>query len=224
VADGFVLPRFRRQGWGRALLEKAVIRSRSLGSRVLHVEVQEKNRVARRFLENEGFIPVRTHLELAAEIEEISGCGPDSILREPGFFRRGEEALLAEIQNEVFRGSWGFCPNSAEEIGYYLDLTGSRITEILRLDQGERPVGYFWAHLLRGRPGRARIHMFGILEQFQGRGWGRQLFCSGLSWLKKKEAHSVELTVDSENGPAFAFYRSLGFCTIKRRLWYEKRL
>ena len=40
----------------------------------------------------------------------------------PGFtvvpFGQGDEALLTQVQNDAFNGSWGFCSNTVDQIEY----------------------------------------------------------------------------------------------------------
>jgi len=45
---------------------------------------------------------------------------------------------------------------------------------------------------------------------------------AGLAHLKNRGLRLVELTVDSENGPAIALYQSVGFKFKKATMWYEK--
>jgi ribosomal protein S18 acetylase RimI-like enzyme len=142
-------------------------------------------------------------------------------------FSEGDEPLLAELQNRIFTGSWGFSPNSAEEIEYYLDLTQSRVSDVLLLKDGGNLIGYLWAHpSVWGDPAhkKGRIHMFGIVAEYQGRGLGKKLLSAGLCDLKEKECKTVELTVDEANRPACALYESLGFKEKFSRLWYERSL
>jgi mycothiol synthase len=66
--------------------------------------------------------------------------------------------------------------------------------------------------------------MFGIDPEFQGKGWGKKMFQASLDHLRKREASSMELTVDSENTPAINLYKSVGFQVKSRAFWYEKDL
>jgi ribosomal protein S18 acetylase RimI-like enzyme len=144
-------------------------------------------------------------------------------------FRAGDAALLATIQNRVFAGSWGFCPNSPDDIRYFFRLTQSKWQDILMIRENAKIIGYSWLHPVI-REGKAiekrkwRLHMFGTDPEFQGKGWGKKLFLASLGYLRKREAISLELTVDSENTPAVHLYKSAGFRVKSREFWYEKEL
>jgi ribosomal protein S18 acetylase RimI-like enzyme len=52
---------------------------------------------------------------------------------------------------------------------------------------------------------------------------GKKLLLQGLKYLKTGGAEVVELTVDTQNKPARAIYRFLGFKPIASKLWFEKK-
>ena len=66
--------------------------------------------------------------------------------------------------------------------------------------------------------------MIGVDPKYQGRGFGKQLLLAGLSYLKGKGVHMIDLTVDSENSTALALYKSVGFRHRTSTLWYEMSL
>jgi ribosomal protein S18 acetylase RimI-like enzyme len=144
-------------------------------------------------------------------------------------FRAGDSAMLATIQNRIFAGSWGFCPNSPEEIRYFFRLTQSKWQDILMIRENAKIIGYSWLHHVfkEGKDQekrRWRLHMFGTDPEFQGKGWGKKLLQASLEHLWKRDATSLELTVDSENTPAIQLYKSAGFRVKYRDFWYEKDL
>jgi mycothiol synthase len=225
VMDVYVAPRLRRQGIGSRLVEKVVNRSASLGAGVVHTYIDQNRRGSRTFLKRAGFKSVRRYLVL----ERPADAGPEG---ERDFgelrlkaFQAGEEARLAEIQNESFSGSWGFCPNSPDEIRFFLELMQTRIEEVLVLWDGNEAVGYLWPQVVDRRGHQAGkhgwIHMVGIRPDFRGRGWGKSLIEAGLWNFRERGVESVELTVDEKNRAAVNLYSALGFRTKSRKLWYE---
>jgi len=193
----------------------------------IHICLNESNHAAQRFFRASGFTPVRTFLELNTDLKENSESEGDP---EPGrysFFCSGEEEHLQKLQNEIFKRNWGFCPNTVEEIEYYLALTGISVEDVLLLKEGDEVIGYCWAHespesadTMRA----ARIYMLGVLERFRGKDLGRKLLGLSLAVLKSHGFRTVELTVDAENAPACSLYAKLGFRVRSRSLWFEKTL
>jgi mycothiol synthase len=143
--------------------------------------------------------------------------------------RLGEEAVLADLQNRSFAGTWGYNPGAVEEIAYRLSLSGSSPEGVVVLEEGDMPVGYCWTTVeAESGPAagewRGRIHMIGVLPERRGRGLGRQALTAGLAYLKGRGIEAVDLTVDSENVEACALYKSVGFTTRTTTKWYEKAL
>lgn len=226
VLEGYLHSGFKGKGISSELMNRVLQRAEELQATVVHACVPEQKSAVRKFLQLWGFRFVRTFLSMEAPLieREASAYG-----LEPGVistFSEGEEDQLADVQNRVFFGTWGFCPNTLEEIRYYLDQTNSQIGRILSLDIHSKRAGYFWGHRISGQSNhaRARVHMFGILPEFRGQGWGRKLLLTGLESLKRRGATTVELTVDSANTAACSLYRSFGFENVSKVLWFEKKL
>jgi ribosomal protein S18 acetylase RimI-like enzyme len=208
-----------------ALWERGIARCHDIGGDRIHVCLPENFRAGRDFFAESGFVPVRVYVELEKNLEE-----PLRFVKNPGFgevlhFNEGDEPHLRDLQNRIFTGSWGFSANSIEEIEYYLDLTRTRVSDILLLKDGDRLIGYLWPHPSIGRDSAqrmGRIHMFGIAPEYQGMGLGKKLLSIGLADLRDNEYKTVELTVDESNRPACALYSALGFKERFTSLWYEK--
>jgi mycothiol synthase len=210
-----------------ALWEEGIRRCQDIGGDIIHVCLHENFRAGRVFFMDSGFSPVRVHVELERELEEVLKHGKEPGIGRVEYFNEGDEPLLAELQNRIFTGSWGFSPNSAEEIEYYLDFTQSRVSDVLLLKNETEKIGYLWAHpsvASETVKKKGRIHMFGITPEFQGKGLGKKLLSIGLERLREQEYKTVDLTVDEDNRPAFVLYKSLGFKEKYTSLWYEKSL
>ncbi len=229
IMDWFVNPAFPRKSVGRELLKYACERGRQMGAKRAHVCVPEEDKFTRDFFTGLGFEEARCFVELEARSTDSFSLASSIASPEVEHFKPGDEALLATTQNRIFLGSWGFCPNSPDEIRYYLRLTGSRWLDILLVRDAAKIAGYFWTHLVNKQRGMTsnniwRIHMFGVDPEFQGQGWGKKILAAGLKHLRKRGATAVELTVDSENSPAITLYKSFGFKPKLRHFWYEKSL
>lgn len=231
ILDAFVHPDHRRLGLATKMFNYGLKRAAIIQAKVVHVRLSESNVPAKALMRELDFTPARCFLELEIGLSETFRKAMPLSSVEISHFKPGEEARLTFIQNKCFTGMWGFCPNTKEEIRYYLDLTESRLKDVIaaRLRKDKSIIGYCWTQML-GKSNKAflknkgRIHMFGIDPDYQGKGLSRMLLLSGLHYLKEKGAEVVELTVDKENERALPLYRSLGFKTISASLWYEKRL
>lgn len=226
IADIFVYSPYRHQGLGREFMEHLLRRSRDFGAISLQAHVSEFNHEAPPFLLKQKFSFVRYFHTLQMDISKILFMDwdfKDIVLKN---FRVGEEEELVALQNKIFSGSWGFNPNTIEEIKYYLQLTGCRIDEVMCIEAKGQKIGYVWLHKLPKDSGRIhkRIHMFGVDPEFRGKDLGKKLLQTALYQIDKQGAETVELTVDSENTPAVSLYNSLGFTLKSRSLWYEKIL
>ena len=229
VLNGFVHPDNRRQGAASLLFTRALLRARKLKAKVVHVCVPGENEFVHHFLSKSGFIQVRCYLELELD---VSGFDKLSIKQDDydfGFFGPGQEAQLAIIQNRCFKGSWGFCPNTEEEIKYYLELTDDTLKDVIISRTEDRIIGYCWTKRIsfnerNGENIKGRIHMLGVDPDFRGKKIGMQLLTRGIHVLKEKGVKSVELTVDKKNAAACSLYKSLGFEIVNESFWYEKEL
>jgi mycothiol synthase len=145
----------------------------------------------------------------------------------PGYslrgFRAGDEAVLTRLQNTVFQGSWGFSPNTVEQVAWRLAIPGFGPDNVLVLmgPDGEE-AGYNWTRSdAEDGAVTGRIHMTGILPERRGLGLGRAVVAAGIRHLASQGARSVELEVDSANPAAVDLYGKLGFTAAAEQDWYE---
>ena len=141
----------------------------------------------------------------------------------------GQEDRLTVLQNRCFAGSWGFNPNSAAEIVYWLNMSGCSPDDVIMVYYQETPVGYCWTRLdpakdKTGAINKGLIHMLGVDPDFRNQGIGRIALAAGISYLKSKGVETVMLTVDSRNPAALALYESAGFTMYSKTEWYELKL
>ena len=225
VASGGVLESHRRQGYGRRLLRTAAQHARELGAAVLHAQVHEKGGSAQHLLESEGFVLVRTYWHMRWE------AGQPPIVELPqGFsvdrFRRDkDEGALTELQNAAFDGSWGFCPNTVEEIAARVRLSRVDPGGIITVVDGSRPAAYNWTlRVANERGATGWIAMTGVHPDYRGKRLGTAVVAAGIEDLVAKGVESVELEVDSQNQAARELYLKLGFEKQRESWWYELRL
>jgi mycothiol synthase len=133
-----------------------------------------------------------------------------------------DSTALANIQNSAFGGSWGFSPNTPDEISYRVGMRITGPDSIIFLCNGDKVTGYNWTLLLNKHSTLVGvISMIGIDPDFRNQRLGRPLLHAGLEHLVSLGVEYVELEVDQSNAAAIRLYRSVGFREIQQRQWYE---
>lgn len=229
VLSYLVHPEHRRKGLAKRLVERAVDRARELKVKIVHVNIPQGKEMAKRLFSTMGFRFVRRFLELRLDLSGAHVPEISQITSPCRYLRRGEEDKLMQIQNRSFANTWGYSPNTIEDIVYLTGLPQCSPEDIILAWDADRPIAYCWTKTSprEGRAiggGKGRIYMLGVEVDRRGKGMGKHVLLNGLSHLKGKGIGIVELTVDSENQAACALYRSVGFKVWTSSLWYEKVL
>ncbi len=225
VASGGVLKGRRNEGIGRRLLTRVTDYVSSLDATVLHIEAPDDSAEAKHLLKSDGFRPVRRYCKMRWE-----GASTPTVKVPEGFtlrsFRFGtDEQGLTYLQNATFGGSWGFCPNTVEEISARARASRSYPDGIILITEGARLAGYNWTMRTRSGDGAIGwIAMTGVHPDFRNKGLGMAVVIAGMAHLQENGVDGIELEVDSQNTPATRLYRRLGFRTTAQGIWYEKCL
>jgi mycothiol synthase len=229
LVDIRVHPEFSRIGVGSDLLAAALARGRELGVYMLHANVTDSDRVAKSFLKKHVFKTVRRYYELHLDLQknQIGPCDPAPFTTVP--LQAGQEHRLTMMQNYFFKESWGFNPNTVEEVRHEIGICGCSHEDIILTFDGRQPVGYCWTRVDRDKNAlrekkTGRIHMIGVNPKYRGGGLGKITLTAGLCRLKDQGLHIAELTTDSRNTAAKKLYESMGFKRHRVLLWYEKVL
>ena len=173
VLNCLVHPEYRRKGLATQLYYSALRRASSLGARVVQGCIPEDNVAARNLLSGLGFRLARHFLELGLKLSEVQLVDAEHIALDCRPLRRGEEDKLVEIQNRSFTGTWGYHPNTVEEIAYRVGLSDCCPEGIILVYEGGQPVGYCWATIdVEGNAAagtrKGRIHMLGVVPDYRG--------------------------------------------------------
>ncbi|WP_347319904.1 GNAT family N-acetyltransferase [Rossellomorea sp. RS05] len=73
-------------------------------------------------------------------------------------------------------------------------------------------VGYIMIMAESTRKTSHRAYMvIGIRKDWRGKGLGKSLIREGIEWAKERSLTRLELTVVTDNEPAIALYRKMGF-------------
>ena len=224
VAAGGVLPEFRGRGVGRRLLRDAVSQAEALGVGVMHIQAAADDERARNLLESEGFSRVKEYWQMRWEGGELPALNlPDGFALRS--FRLGEdEETLTNLQNAAFGEHWGFCPNTAEETAARVRIRNTDPDGIIFVMDSDKPAGYNWTLRNRNEHGSVGfVSMTGVHPSYRGKGLGTAVVVSGMRYLSERGVDAVELEVDSENTPALALYRKLGYRRVHVSAWHERR-
>jgi len=228
ILDCWIYPEYRRRGLATKLLAHGTRHAQELRAKVAHVNIQGDNIIAKMVLSRLGFNSVRHFLELRLDMVEVRLPDIDQVASGCRHLRRGEEDKLTKIQNRAFTGTWGYNPNTVEEIIYFTNLNSCSTEDVIIVCDGDKVVSYCWTVTAydEGDAGRrrARISMLGTDPDYRGRGAGKRALLGGLAHLKNKGLRVVDLTVDSENKAACALYQSIGFEVRTGSLWYQKHI
>ena len=137
------------------------------------------------------------------------------------YFSKGQEEAFATLQNNCFKGEWGFSPNTKTQISTSLQYPGNYDNGILLLTENDRFIGYNWTLLIsNAMPSEGVISMTGILPEYRGRGLGKLVVTAGIDQLQNRGVRATRLTVDADNTPARELYLKLGFQKLRQTLWY----
>jgi len=229
LVNGLVHPLHRRKGMGTALFGRAVRHAHAAGIARVQISIAENNSGAQKFCARRGLKFIRYfwgyRLNLAAtRLPEVKtqGC----------LFRNlqpGEADQLTAIQNRAFSGTWGFNPNTREQVSYRIHTSTCSPEDVVMVYRHGRPIAYCWTRIFQadsraGGAGRGGIHMLGVDPAYRKQSIGKNVLLAALHHLEDKGVELVELTADSEMPAAIALYESAGFEKYMQIKWYEKKL
>ena len=229
ILECMIHPLHRKKGIATKLIRRAIRYAEEAESKVVQVSLSEINLPARNLAQRLGFKFIRHFHELKLALNNIRL--PD--FEPSGYIIRrlepDEADKLTLIQNRAFADSWGFNPNTPDEIKYRINLSSCSPENILMAYLKNDPIGYCWTRImLEDNPAaggmKGEIHMLGVDPAYRKKGIGRNVLLAGLADLKSKGVTIVELTADGEEPAALGLYESVGFEVCSRTEWYEKKL
>ena len=145
ILDCWISPEHRRRGLARKLLSYATDRAKLLGAKAVHINIRKDNVAAMRVLSELGFSLVRRFLELGLDIADVAEL--DMVRAIPGcrHLEPGEEDKLSQFQNRAFAGTWGYQPNTVEEMTFRVNSSTCSREDIAVIHEGDKAIGYCWA-------------------------------------------------------------------------------
>ena len=210
------------------LIERAVERARELRAESADIAVGAEDMNSRGAIAFAEFLPVTRMLEMISREPRLDAASryplPDgySVRRAANT----DADLLTSLQNEVFDGSWGYSPNSVEDIEAQLKQTGAGPERVfITEDANGRAVAYNWTRIEDlGSSLAGYIQMTGVLPTHRGMGLGISTVAAGVTDLAQEGVASISLEVIESNVPARRTYSRLDFETQGIVDWYKKAL
>jgi len=229
ILSCFIHPNHGRKDVAIHLVERALRRARELGVERAQVNIHQENPITKKLFSEMGFGCVRRFLEMSLDISECTLPEMSDVFSVCRHLEPGEEEKLTFIQNRSFVDTWGYNPNTKEEIGCRTQLPNCSPQNVLLMGEEEHPIGYCWTKINSGGKKHTRnltghIHMLGVDPDHRGKGIGKQVLLAGIAYLQGEGIRLISLTVDEENKAACELYRSLGFEISGQTVWYEKVL
>ncbi len=200
--DGFIAPRWQRQGWGSRLLRQLVQDFNGRTPLQLSWQTPSLDTPGARFLQKRGFS--LEHEEWLMELTDLSGLPPTAITLQT-FDRVTAVTQFLRLYDASFSHTPWYQPFTPQEVA--ADLTNAK--DLYFLTPEDRPIGFAWV-----RPsgkGAVEIEPMGIVREWQRRGYGRRLLLATLHQLARQNSHTVRIGVWAENTAAVHLYQSAGF-------------
>ena len=192
----------------------------------VHVAVRDSEpSVNNEVLNAADFHVVRTVLKMQVGVSDVelkpSSVPDGSIVRDAMMTDSEEAEAVTNLHNACFTGSWGFSPNTVEEIvgRTASDAERNGFAPIVVMENGDDGAltAYNWITLDEGD---GRVEMVGVHPAVRGTGLGWAIFNAGVERLIQNGATRLVLDVDSENPPARRIYESAGYRTYSEVRYY----
>ena len=211
------------------LLQDGVARATELADQdrfEIHIAVRDtESKSIVDALEIAKFAVVRIVLKMRVDVTDVElpegGARSEFIIRDADMSDDADAAAVTGLHNACFIGSWGFSPNTVEEIADRTAADADRngfapIVVLADASNGELG-GYNWITL---SDGDGRVEMVGVHPVMRGKRLGWTIFNAGVERLIAHGATALVLDVDSENPPARRIYESAGYRTYSEVRYY----
>lgn len=208
----YVTPALRRRGIASRLLHAALDALTAAGVRQLSHGVESLESPAAQFLrshdfrlEHEEWRMERPHLADLPPLRLPSGCRLQTVDRAQAISR------FRALYERSFAPTRWYQPYTIADVEAELDDASDLLFLICR----DQAVAFVWMRLKSSAAGKVgEIEPIGVVDGFQGRGFGRALLVAALHRLARRGAQRARLGVWRNNQAALHLYRSAGFRRI----------
>jgi len=218
-AEFAVHPDHRRQGHGRAVLNRLDLESNDVEAQLL-VWSHGDHPGGRALATANGYQVIRELLQLRMTMDQ----SPDPVELPEGVTVRGfrpgadDQAWLAlnarAFAHHPEQGRMTQADLQARMDEPWFDPAGFLVAE-----QDGLLIGYHWTKIHPEKLGE--VYVLGVDPDRHGGGLGRALTRAGLQYLYDRGIRTVLLYVESDNVPALAVYHRLGFSTWNTDVMYK---
>jgi mycothiol synthase len=229
-----VLPKFRRKGIARKLLEKALKSLRDRGMGVAETWAQSDRKACVHIYESFGFKRVRIMSMMKRSLDEpfsSTGENKEARIKKIQVQDEREVELLNKLDNEAFKEHFNFRPRTIEETKYTLfDNPWFQRQEWFFAILDNQPMGYAGAGVDEGLNREKSLKWgwildIGVLKPHRRKGIGTCLMLHALKLLKNTEMDDAALYVDDMNPTgAIKLYEKLGFKILTKNTVYQLKL
>lgn len=221
-----VIPRFRRRGVGRALVNKAIQSLRERGMETAESWVREDQTACKHLLESMGFGLLRMASIMKRDLSTIPfNIGENKRVKMRTVKKNTEDIQLVNwIHNEALEDllALGWRPTTVEEVEHWLSDPDRDQGWFFALLEG-KAVGFVGTSI--GKTGKGDIDTLGVLQPFRRKGIGTALILRGMESLKSKGMTEVEVETDDTNPTrAIELYRKVGFKVFRKLLVYLRSI
>lgn len=229
-----VLPKFRRKGIAKKLVEKALESLKQRGMTIAETWAQSDRKACVHIFESFGFKQLR-----ATNLMKTSlACIPSNIgenlevtIREADLKNYDDIALVNWLENEAFTEHFNSRPKPIEETKYVLtELPWFQNQTVFFAIANNKAVGYVETGIDEGLNSEKNVKHgwildIGVVKPYRQKGIGKRLMLQGMQHLKTQEMTEALLYVDEMNPTnAIRLYEALGFKTQRRNIVYQLSL
>ncbi len=211
------------------LLENGIERAKTLANGndfEIHVAVRDTEpQAVRDALLHSNFHIFRTAFKMRVNSVDVAlrytALPTGLTMRDADLSNSNEVAQVTKLHNDSFIGSWGFSPNTVEEISGRAAADADRIgfapIIVVERDADGELIAYIWITI---SDGDGRVEMVGVTPEMRGTGLGWATFNVGATALLENGANTLSLDVDSLNPPARRIYEAAGYRTYSEVDYY----
>lgn len=211
--NGMVDPAYRRKGIYSKLFSLAVNELYHHGFEKSLLICDRKSESGQSFLKSldlDGLKKAHSEYEMFLNYKAFQQVkvGHRTLLRKSS----NQDAMEIAKQNAIYFGQ------PLEETKIIMPETEEkRGMTVYMADLEESCIGKIHLELSKGMGG---IYGVGILPEYRGKGYGRQILLEGIGILMDQRAEGIKLQVEAENENALSLYNSCGFETASTMDYY----
>ena len=232
---GFLLPAWRRQGLGRAMLRQAERRLRAIaaghpqdGPRLFESFVDDTQPGAIALLESEGYTAIRHGFTMVRpDLNDIPDLPlPDGLEVRPVLPEHYQPIRDASL--EAFQDHWGFSADIEPSIEEWLEDPNFDPSLWRVAWEGDQVAGMVLSFInasenLEYNRMRGWTENICVRRPWRRRGLARALIALSLKAIKERGMVEASLGVDAQNlTGALQLYESMGYRVVKRQAIYRK--